>query len=68
MGKGLLQSKTFWVNAVTLAVSVGTYLMNSELFVNNPEVVAIGGAVIGGLNILLRLMTGKPITGVVSGK
>ncbi len=68
MGKGLFQSKTFWVNLITAAVSIGTYVMNSDFLANNPEVVAIGGLVIGGLNVVLRLLTGEPIKGIVSAK
>lgn len=64
MGKSLLRSKTFWVNFLTAAVSLGAYLMNTEFLANNPEVVAIAGTVIGGLNILLRLLTKEPITSV----
>ena len=61
MGKGLLWSKTAWVNMLTAVVSLGTYFLDSDLLVNNPEVVGIGGAVIGGINIILRLLTKEPI-------
>jgi hypothetical protein len=64
MGKGLFRSKTFWVNAITAIVSVGTYLTNTDVVANNPEVVAIGGTVLGVLNVLLRLLTKEPITSV----
>ena len=64
MGKGLLRSKTFWANALAAAVSIGTYLMDSDLLASNPEIVAIGGTVIGVLNVLLRLVTKEPINGV----
>lgn len=64
MGKGLLKSKTFWVNALTAVVSIGTYLSNSELLANNPELVAVAGTVIGVVNVVLRLLTKEPIQGV----
>lgn len=68
MGKGLFQSKTAWVNILTAIVSVGTYITNSDLLANNPEVVAIAGTVIGVVNVVLRLITKEPITGVVKGE
>lgn len=64
MGKGLLRSKTFWVNALTAVISVGTYFANSELLVNNPEVVAGIGTAIGVVNVILRLITKEPINSV----
>lgn len=64
MGKGLIKSKTFWANAITAAVSIGTYLMDSSLLANNPEIVALGGTIIGVMNVILRLMTKEPIQGV----
>ncbi len=64
MGKRLLQSKTVWFNLLTGAVSVITYLTASELFTNQPEVVAIGGTIVAVMNIILRLITKEPIKGV----
>lgn len=64
MGKGILRSKMFWVNLLTAAVSVGTYFMDSELLVNNPDVVAGIGTAIGVVNIVLRLITKEPINGI----
>lgn len=68
MGKGLFQSKTFWVNGLTALVALGTYVMDSQLFVQHPEVVAVAGVVIGSLNIVLRFITKEPITGVRKAK
>ena len=51
MGKGLLKSKTFWVNALTAVVSVGAYFQGSEILANNPEVVAVIGTAIGALQV-----------------
>lgn len=64
MGKGLLLSKTFWVNALTAAVSIAAYIQGSDLIAQNPEVVAWIGTGIGLVNVFLRLLTKEPISGV----
>lgn len=64
MGKGLLKSKTFWVNALTAVVSVATYFQGSEILASNPEIVALIGTGIGVVNVVLRLITKEPITSV----
>lgn len=64
MGKGLLRSKTTWVNLITTLVGFGTWLSGSEIIANNPEVVAAVGTGLGVLNIILRLLTKEPITSV----
>jgi len=64
MGKGLLRSKTFWVNILTAVASVATYVTNSDLLTGNPEMVAIIGTGVGIVNVLLRLITKEPITSV----
>ena len=68
MGKGLFQSKTIWVNLLTAAVSIGTYLTDSSLFTDNPQFVAIAGTIIGVANVILRVITKEPITGVSKAK
>lgn len=68
MGKSLLESKTFWTNLLTAVVSVGTYLVNSEVIAEHPEVVAIGGTIVGVVNVILRLVTKEPIESVTPAK
>lgn len=63
MGKSLIASKTFWVNAITAIVGVATYFQGSEIIANHPEAVAIVGTVVGVLNVILRVITKEPITG-----
>ncbi len=62
MGKSFLRSKTVWVNLLTAAVGIGVYLQDSEILVNNPEMVAGLVTMVGLINVVLRLITKKPIT------
>jgi len=64
--KPLAESRTFWLNLATIVVSVGTYLVDSELLSQHPEVVAILGTVVGVANIIVRLVTDKGIKEVVN--
>lgn len=64
MGKGLLRSKTAWVSLITTVVGFGTWLSGSEIIADRPEVVAAVVTGLGVLNMILRILTKKPITGV----
>ena len=64
MGKGLFQSKTFWVNLLMSVISLAVYVQDSALVVDNPQVVAGIGAAVGLVNIVLRLLTKEPIVRV----
>ena len=66
--KGLFQSKTFWFNLMTAVVSILVTIQDSELVVNNPQVVAILGLVVGIVNVVLRVLSGTPVKGFVSPK
>lgn len=62
LGKGLLRSKTFWVNLLTgIAVALGAAGSIPFLPVT---IVPWLGAALAIANILLRVMTDKPITSV----
>jgi len=52
-GKGLLTSKIFWANVVSLAAVVAGYLP--------PQYAAV---ILPVLNVMLRIVTDKPITGI----
>jgi hypothetical protein len=64
MGKGLLRSKTMWVNLITTVVGFGTWISGSEIIADRPEVVAGVATALGVLNMILRLLTKEPITSV----
>ena len=59
--KSVLKSRTVWVNILTLAVGVATYLQGQELIVQYPAVVSILAVVAGGIGVALRFLTSKPI-------
>jgi hypothetical protein len=54
-------SKTIWANLAVIAVGVLGYLQGHELIVENPTVVAILGVCVGVGNVILRLVTDKPV-------
>ena len=62
--KRLTNSKTFWVNIATAAAGVLAYLHGSEVIADNPNAVAGIGLALGLTNVVLRILTGKPIKGV----
>jgi len=61
MAKSIFKSKTFWVNAITVAVGVAGYLAGSTVIQDYPQVIAVLAAVQGALNVALRLVTWQPI-------
>jgi len=61
MPKSPLKSKTVWVNLLVLTVGVLGYLSGNDVITQYPQVVSVLGAVVGGLNIVLRFVTSKPI-------
>ncbi|MHA2135966.1 MAG: hypothetical protein ACW99J_19070 [Candidatus Thorarchaeota archaeon] len=60
--KPIKDSRTFWVNLVTAVTAVLVTLSNSELIQNNPEVAGIFVTAIAVANIVLRVVTTKPVT------
>lgn len=64
MNKKLRKSKTFWINLATVIGGVVTTIGGSDLIQDNPELAGYGATAIGAMNIVLRLVTGKPIKGV----
>jgi len=61
-GKSLLSSKTFWLNVLGLAGMIATAFG----LIGESDWVQYQAAMLAMLNIILRLFTGEPITGVVT--
>lgn len=50
-----------WVNALTVLVGVVGYVAGHEVIKEYPETIAILVAVQGGINVILRFLTSKPV-------
>jgi len=61
MGKSALKSKTLWVGIMTLVASTLGFLQGQDLIAQYPQVVAVMGASIGAIGIVLRFFTSEPI-------
>jgi len=57
------QSKTIWINAITAATATLTVLAGQQIVTDHPAIAAGLVAVLGGLNVALRLVTLLPIGG-----
>jgi hypothetical protein len=55
--KPFFESKTLWVNGLTLTAAIITALTNSELIANNPQLFAWLSAALAGVNLVLRFLT-----------
>jgi hypothetical protein len=61
MTKSLWTSKTFWLNAVTLAASLVAVLSGSDMIKDYPTAIAIVASVQSVFNIILRIVSKVPI-------
>ena len=57
------QSKTIWVNAITATTATLTVLGGQQIVIDHPALAAAIVAALGGLNIVLRIITVLPIGG-----
>jgi len=55
-------SKTVWINLLTTTVGILGYLGGSSLIAANPAVAAAFVSAVGVLNVILRLVSGVPIS------
>lgn len=60
MSKSLFASKTFWFNLLALAVTIAGALGYDEFQVD-PGTQQLALAIVAAVNILLRLVTDKPV-------
>jgi hypothetical protein len=60
-GKALLYSKTFWVNVLAL---IGMVLTGTGV-IASPDWVQYEAVALAAVNVVLRLVTGRPIEGIV---
>ena len=61
MTKSIFKSKTYWVNAITLAAGLVTCVVGSDMIADYPQVIAIMVALQGAINIALRFVTSTAI-------
>jgi hypothetical protein len=55
------QSKTVWVNAITVLVGTLGYVVGNSVIQDYPSAIAALVVFQGGLNVLLRFVTGKSL-------
>ena len=61
--KFILRSKTFWVNALTLAAGVAGVLQGAPALGMSPELAALlTTVVVPSINVFLRVLTKEPGT------
>lgn len=63
-GKPLRKSKTFWINLVTIFAGLVTSVGGSEMIQQNPEYAGYAATALGIVNILMRMITKSPVTGI----
>lgn len=56
------QSKTIWISALTLIIGIVGFIAGQDFIASNPQVAGWFTMGLGLLNIILRFLTGKPIT------
>ena len=64
IGKRLRNSKTFWINLITIFAGVATTVGGSDLIQENPTYAGIAATVLGVVNIFMRFITKEPVSGV----
>lgn len=62
MFKNFLKSKTIWVNVLTFIAGALVFVQDHDLFVENPDIVALVGGALALVNVGLRFLTDSAIT------
>lgn len=57
-------SKTMIVNILVVLAGMGAYLVDNDVIKDHPEAVALIGAAVGVINIVLRYVTVAPMKGL----
>ena len=60
--KNFLKSKTIWVNVLSVVAGAIVFVQDHDLFVENPDIVAVLGGVLALVNVGLRFLTDKGVT------
>ena len=60
--KAFWQSKTFWLNLLTLLVAVLTAILGLDFVKEYPQIVTGIVSIVSVLNMVLRFLTTEPIT------
>ena len=62
VGKDAVKSKTVWFNLLLVLISVGTFLINDEVFKQMVgDNIGIIGTIVGVLGFILRAFTSEPL-------
>jgi hypothetical protein len=59
--KSWWKSKTVWVNVVAVLAGVMGYIAGHEVIQDNTQIIAMLVAMQGGVNVILRFISGTPI-------
>ena len=59
--KSFWQSRTMWVNMLTIGAGMLGYLAGHDLIQDHASMIALLVAIQGGVNVALRFVTVKPI-------
>lgn len=60
--KSLFATKTFWLNFITFLVMAVSGAMNLDFVQEHPQVVTYLSSAVAFLNIILRMLTDRPVT------
>lgn len=59
--KPVTRSKTVWINVASAVAAVVIALANTDLIQENPQMAGLAAAAVSVANIVLRVITSKPV-------